>query len=238
MIRNILKPFQTAVLLYICFTLFMAVQPAGAAVLDFNIGFPTSGSIDYVNDGDGTPDALVGSAIDVDYVIGGQTPLNDGIDADCIDCLLSFTTGPLSHYNGSDRWDFSGGGTITIIGGVDFKQTADDIPQGTVLLTGTFTAASVIKFELPGNYEFRIAGGSFIDTKNEKLLEYYGLPADVLYAGGMNISFSAIAGDNDDFTSDELYSGDVTNTPVPVVSSLLLLGSGLAAGFFRRKKKA
>jgi hypothetical protein len=143
---------------------------------------------------------------------------------------VDFVTGAFSAYDaGSQTWTFSGGGNITVVGGVDFADNSAiaDIGGGSILLSGTFNQAFVTKLPT-GYYDFRIAGGSFSDTKHADLLAYYGLPANVAYEGGLNLSFSAVpTGAQNGFVSTALYSGDITNTPVPVPATLLLLGSGL-----------
>ncbi len=193
---------------------------AGAAqsapVLDFGIKAPTTGSLSYA----GGMGPLIGSGIDVDDVIGLGTPANNTVLSICSFCTLDFQTG-----GSTGGWNFAGGGTITITGGIDFPDATPDIPDGTTLLQGTFDAATVV--DLGNNlFEFQIVGGSFTDTKHPELLAFYGLP-NIDYVGGLNISFSTSSNMGDAFTSTQIFSGDVTNQPIPIPAAVWLFGSGL-----------
>jgi hypothetical protein len=215
-------------------TIGFSVSGAQAAEVDFNIVAPTTGSIDYTNGNS----ALIGTDIDVDSVVGLDTPLNDSVLSICDVCTLNFSTGNFDSYDGT-TWTFMGGGSIEIVGGVDFPDlpASGDVPTGTTLLTGSFNEARVI--ELPsGEFEFSIFGGSFIDTKDPDLLAYYGLPTEVDYNGGLNISFSAQTNGSGGFNSTSLFSGDIVNTPVPLpAAAWLLLGALGTLTFARRNKK-
>jgi hypothetical protein len=200
-------------------TLFcILVQPVQgfSASLDFGIKSPTTGSLSYT----GGSAALVGSGIDVDDVVGLGTPANANVISTCSFCTLDFTTGA-----STGGWNFGAGGTITITGGIDFPDATAPIPGGSTLLSGSFDSATIVDLGT-GTFEFQIAGGAFTDTKNSELLAFYGLP-DVLYAGGLNISFSTAAAMGDAFDSNELFSGDVVNQPVPLPAAVWLFGSGL-----------
>jgi hypothetical protein len=61
--------------------------------------------------------------------------------------------------------------------------------------------------------------------RNAALLNYFGLPTNVPYAGNMNLSFSVAGGVTNGaaFRSTQVLSGDLTNT-VPEPASMLLLG--------------
>jgi len=187
-----------------------------AAVLDFGIKTPTAGTLSYA----GGIAPLIGSGIDVDDVVGLNTSKNANVLSICASCALNFETG-----GSTGGWNFGSGGTITITGGIDFPDATPDIATGTNLLQGTFGSATVIDLG-SGSFEFQIAGGSFTDTKHPELLAFYGLP-DIGYAGGLNMSFSTTANAGDSFTSDQLFSGDVTNQPVPIPEAVWLFGSGL-----------
>lgn len=202
---------------------------AQAASLDFNVAAPTPavGSIIY---NPAVDPALIGNAIEVDTVAGLDTLSHNGVVSTCSSCLLSFNTGAFTGYDaGTQTWSFSGGGTINIIGGVDFPDLAapDDIPAGTTLLTGTFNNAMVVQLS-SGAFDFRIAGGAFTDTKDVQLLSYYSLPQAALYQGGFNLSFQADALADNGFSSTAVVSGNILNSPVPLPSALLLLLSALS----------
>jgi len=120
-------------------------------------------------------------------------------------------------------------------GGIDFTDSTPDIAAGSLLLSGTFDSAQIFSLS-SGTFQFTILGASFSDTKNPALLAFYGLP-DVLYTGGLNLSFSTDATMGVDFTTSSLGSGGITNQAVPVPAALWLFGSGLVglAGLARRK---
>ena len=222
--------------LVLAFVAVMMMSFAGglqAAILDFSVISPTSGTISYA----GGDNPLVGTDISVDLVAGIDTPLNTGVNVALSGALLNFTTGNLTAST-SNTWTFGGGESSSIIltGGVDLDGGgigAGDIPEGTTLFTGTFGSATVLL--LSG--EFRIAGSSFGDTKDADLAAYFGLGDVVDWSGNLNISFNASGSPPDGFTSSEILSGDITNTPVPEPGTMMLLGSGLVglAGWGRKK---
>jgi len=198
-----------------------------AATINFGINAPTAGTISY----EGGAASLIGSGIDVDSIVGLDTPSNSGTPVTCNACILEFTSGA----NTGD-WDFGTGGSINIVGGVSDAS----IGGGSTLLTGTFDSASVFVVG-GGTFNFKILGASFVDQKHPDLLAYFGLPAGD-YLGGLNISFSMNGSPSvgDAFTSNQLFSGNVVNSPVPVPAAVWLFGSGLLglAGIARRKNAA
>jgi hypothetical protein len=184
---------------------------------------PTTGTISYA--GGGAP--LVGADIEVDSIVGLSTPSNADTPITCAACDLNFTTGV-----NTGGWDFAGPGSITIVGGVP----AAGIGAGSLLLNGTFNSASV--FDVGGGtFNFKITGASFFDTKHPDLLAYFGLP-DVGYNGALNISFSTISSMGSSFTSDQIFSGDIVNQPVPIPAAVWLFASGLLGLMGIAKKKA
>ena len=207
-------------------SLFLPSIATSATVLDFGIKAPTTGSLSYA----GGVAPLIGTGIDVDDVIGLNTPANKNVLSICALCTLDFQSGA-----STGGWNFGAGGTISITGGIDFPDATTDIPTGSTLLTGTFNSATVVDLG-SGAFEFQIVGGSFTDTKHPELLAFYGMP-DIDYIGGLNISFSTTANMGDKFTSVQIFSGDVVNQPVPVPAAVWLFGSGLIGliGIARRK---
>ena len=219
-VKNILNGLGISVL-------FISVTAQAATTLDFGIKAPTTGTLSYA----GGENPLIGADIDVDDVVGLNTPSNNNVLSICASCTLDFTTGA-----SIGGWNYGAGGTITITGGIDFPDTTPDIATGTTLLQGTFNSANIVDVG-NGNFEFQIVGGSFTDTKQPDLLAFYGLP-DVNYNGGLNISFSTTANMGNQFTSNTIFSGDVINQPVPIPTAVWLFGSGLLGlvGIARRRK--
>jgi hypothetical protein len=217
----------------------LAFSPASRAqaapMLDFGIIAPTPGSVSY--DGSGGP--LVGANIEVDMVVGLGTPLNNHVARVCDRCTLSFTTGAFATST-STSWSFGPGGSITLTGGMDLSGNGNagdvgDIPLGTTLLSGTFIESPVV---LAVGGGFKVAGAVFVDRKDTRLLDLYGLRPDVLYSGGFNFSFMAPGVPPSGFSGGVVLSGDIVNQPVGIPSSILLFGSGLIGLFVSRRETA
>lgn len=213
-----------------------STYPAMAMQLNFNMNAPTSGSVSY----GGTGGGLIGSNIDVDNVVGASTPLNANVTSTCLTCVLNFTSGSLSNSGGPNPnnngwWRFSSGGSITVIGGVDFQGTTNDISLGSTLLSGTFGSAFVQDLGGPG---FRVTFGNFIDTKHASLLSYYGLPSGT-YNGALTLLFTAQNnGTGSAFTSTSMIGGSISNiAAVPVPPAAWLFGSGLLGLYSALRRK-
>ncbi|HBH81660.1 MAG TPA: hypothetical protein DDY39_17675 [Nitrospira sp.] len=198
-----------------------------AMELNFNIVAPTTGSISY----NGTGGGLVGTNIEVDNVVGLGTPANANITSTCLSCVLNFTTGS-NISAGSGLWQFGPGGTISIIGGVDFS-VGSDIAVGSTLLTGTFSSATVSDTGI-----FEVTFGSFTDGKHADLLSYYGMP-NGNYDGSLTILFSATNGAGNSIASTSIFSGSIANAPaaVPVPAGAWLFGSGLLGLYSAIRRK-
>jgi len=209
------------------------VMPAQAiTAIDFNIDGVTGnhgtlgGSIDYSTLGG----ALVGSNIEVDTV---GDPNNSVPQLTITNGNLSFTTGNLTSTT-ANQWIFGGGGPIVITGDVDF---GSGLQTGVTLLSGTMQNATVLAV----GGSFLVSVATFFDTKDERLLTYFGLAPGFIgpFPGYFNISFIAEGLPPDTFASTTVLSGDVVNT-VPIPPTALLLGGGLfglvALGWRRRKK--
>jgi hypothetical protein len=218
-----MKKALLASLMLVC-QLCLFTSSAHSALLDFNLSAPTSGTISFA----GGTSPLVGAGIQVDNVVGTSTPLNSGIISTCISCSLGFTSGTFTSST-ANSWEFNGGGSITIVGGLDLgSDNTTNISTGSTLLDGSFISVSVINVG-GGSLEFNILGASFTDTKHVDLLNYYGLPTGVNYDGYINLSFLVAAGisPGNAFTSTSVLSGDIVNSPVPVPPAVWLFGTGL-----------
>ena len=122
-------------------------------------------------------------------------------------------------------------GTISIVGGLMTLAGVQVVPNGSPLLTGTFTDGSFTAGAVAFNM---VASGS--DTKDRALLVFFGIDP-VNPFSFMSTNFSG----NSEGTGSPYVatSTDVFNSgKVPEPMSLILLGGGLAgAGLYRRLRK-
>lgn len=217
--------------------LLLFVAPAQAAIyLDFLMDgeHPNNASISFA----GGNNPLVGNNISVDSVTGFNTPLASGASSSfaLTGALLSFTTGAFTNLYTTPStkiWDFQPGGSITIT-------TADG---SKTWLWGDTMWAQVIG----STTGFQVVFASFNDQKNKELTDYFGLfPSNpsqpILFAGNMNLSFTANVGSNgSNFKSIDIGSGDIRNDPlpgtwVPIPPTVWLLGAGLVGLVGLRRK--
>ena len=189
--------------------------PAHAiAELDFGLIAPTGGVISFSGL---AGDPLVGTDIEVDNVVGLDTPANPNVPIAITNGRLNFTTGGSTTVAGDAAWSFAAGGEITITGAVPAAGIVDD---STVLLSGSFEIAQVIQVGLT----FHVAVAEFLDIKDPTLAEFFGLTGgqNTTFEGHMNLSFLAFGSTaagrlEDGFESFVLYSGDIVNTPPSTV---------------------
>jgi hypothetical protein len=222
-----------AMVLVVCGAFAVAAQ--AAPVLDFEVILSVNqatdnGVIEY-NPAGGT---LSGHDIQVDSVIGLDTPLNPNVALAISNGLAFFGTGNFTGPSPNELNFATDIGVLNIFGGIP----AIGIPDNTQLVNASaITEAHVL---------IGPAGGTallnFTDEKNVDLLAFYGLTNDQLIGGTLNIQFQSLAIDPTGatpFTSINVLSGDITNT-VPVPPAVWLLGSGLLglAGLRFRRNRA
>ena len=189
--------------------------PAHAiAQLDFGLVAPTGGVISFSGV---TGDPLIGTDIEVDNVVGLDTPANSGSPITISNGRLNFSTGGSLTQPGDAMWMFAAGGHIAITGAVPAAGILDDT---TVLLSGGFEIAQVI----PVGLTFHVAVAEFLDIKDPTLAEFFGLSGGhgATFRGNMNLSFLAFGSTaasrlDDGFESFILYSGGIVNTPPAMV---------------------
>jgi hypothetical protein len=206
--------------------------PARAQSLDFELNVPGSGTISYA--GGAAP--LIGSGIGSLDVTGLSTPANAGVKELIQGGVLDFTTGAHSSSTATSD-NFSGGGTVTLKGGV----SSLGIAAGTTLLSGTFVNATVSTFI--GNVALTVAVIS--DHVDATLAAFYGLPGGPTwpYSGGFNLTINLASGSvgNGAGFSGSGGSGDLQTFPLPEPGSLAMAGIGLftlGAYRLRRRKSA
>lgn len=201
-----------AVLAIVAFTMGGSVAQA-TPLIDFGTGLAGKGGT--ITD---TGSEVIGAGI----LIGALTV--DGLGAmDGVYLATGTGSGNFPPNPGVLNFTFGAGisNYIEVVGGV-----ADlSVPDGTLLLSGSFTSFSFM--QIGDVFEVHGIGTNMISPL---LLTALGIPVDTPF------QFSGFSVATDQL---EAYSTDLTSTPVPEPGSLLLLGTGLLglAGVVRRRKK-
>jgi hypothetical protein len=213
-------------------TLISGVNAANAALsLSYAVTGGSSSSIVYDPSVDGL---LHGNNLTVTGVTGTDTPLNSGTNHTIAGGLLNFQTGAFTSQS-QGVWNFGGGGTISLTGGISDMS----LPSSSTILTGSFLSATVT--ELPvGSFRFDIVGATFGDSDNPAVYSYFGVPAGSTCSNAMSLSFLANSIPGGGFTSgNNTIAGQVVDSPTPIPAAAWLLGSGLMGlvGIRRRTEK-
>jgi PEP-CTERM motif-containing protein len=205
----------------ILLALMLALLPI-AALAGPTLSFDTvpggaGGFITY--DGVGGP--AIGSAIKFVDLVGQETPLHNGVVLDCVDCLLSFATGP-NTLEGPPQYTWAGGGTFSLVGDVPALGLDD-----ATLVSGRFTGTpNTPGLAAAGSNALFLAVG--VDTKDPVLAAYYGLtPADFVFANTeIALGTFAVNPQTGAFRAFP-NQADLINAPVPEPSTWLLVGAGV-----------
>jgi hypothetical protein len=179
---------------------------------------------------------LHGKSIGVSTISGTETAQNAG-NSNALSIsggALNFVTGAFTGQTGN-TWNFAGGGSISVTGGI----VPLSLANGSNLLSGTFTSATVTELPLFGQLKFDIVGATFNDAEHQMIYNYFGIPANSSSAEGMNLSFLATGMANGGFASTSIASGSIVDvpTPTPVPAAAWLLGSGLFGLVGMKKRK-
>jgi len=241
-------------------TLFIAFMGSSQAAvvspsIDFAVSSQTS-TTDLLDFNSGTG-ILSGTNIAMGDVKGQNTDVNSGAALTCVGCFLEFDAEYVETIDGTLKFAPNvalGLGEI-IVHGTLYDGTTQITTGTTPLLSGLFEEASLsVDTFTQGAFSFEIAGGSFSDTKNPDLLNFYGINPGSSFEGGLTILFSADLNGTtleDGFSSQYISGGSISNTlvagggvvvgpPVPIPAAALLFVPaflGIAAfSSFRRKK--
>jgi hypothetical protein len=214
----------------------LSTEARGAIITFVTFDQPgiNDGNVVYV--GGETP--LFGS-IDVDLILGTDTPLNSGLTnaVACLDCKLNFATGNRIDVPSSPVLVFAGGGSLQIEGTVP----GAGIPTQTPLMVGEITGPS----SLPSSVAIDVIPGALVtagvfavfrDVKDAALADYFGLPGGggQTWAGVFGIGLAGLENIQTGAFITEVwgaggpYGAFVHNVPIPEPQTWLLLFVALA----------
>jgi hypothetical protein len=208
---------------------------AEAYMIDFGIDYNSGdngGTICY------SAGTLTGTDIEIDNAVAaGYNSLNFASSSTTLNFSMTNAT-----YLGGGNYSFTGG-TIEIV------STDGSVSNGTAvtLLSGSWDSSQVVSLYTLSDGTMKIMFGGFNDSKNEMLLSLlridsyqdsnHMIPG---FVGGLNLQFLVPAGSASASCSAQVYSGDVTNSSVPIPAAAWLFGSGILGfiGIRRRTKKS
>jgi hypothetical protein len=189
---------------------------AHAATITFFDAAGAGGTLSY---GGNPGDPMVGASIGLDSIIGGGTPLNNGVTLACVGCTLSFTTGAVTT-EGPPIWSFGGNafGSFTVTGSVPALGISGTLLVGSISLAGAFQVG-----QLTGN----VLGP---DIKRPEIVAFYGLTGMAFNYANTDIVTTPTVGGNGSFsgTVETATITNVASVPVPDNgSTMAFLGLGL-----------
>ena len=233
------KSFAVTIAIAMVLVLCGYVTVSATPILNFD---QDSGGGTIAYDGEGG--ALKGTNIVFETVVGLGTSSNDGVVLDIIGGDLDFTTGNNITEGPNTWWTFNGGGFFKLTGTAIETSTGGTekkIASGT-LLEGHFTGDPANP-SVTGNDFFLVLTSFGVDTKNQDLLDFYGITSSDFQFANTEISFSKVSIDksNNGF-SGYVTSADLSNKSIPSIpdpAPAFLLGSACLIGFsgLRRKFK-
>lgn len=190
-------------------------------------------SIDQTVDGgtlsyNGSGGVLTGTDIRFDFILGVDTPLNNGVSLTCDSCKLNFETGVnLSQTTvlGSRLFQWDGGGFFRLTGTVK-DSLNNTIASGTTvanpLLQGTWDAP--VTGQRTGA-SFQVIGTG-ANTFHTDLQSFFGLTSAPF--AFLNSELSSKATGSGFAVSATVNEADIVSfTPTPEPTTLVLIGAGL-----------